>query len=126
MQKSATSHTPAAPLHCVAAGRKVSAGQSLFTPSQFSAMSQSPADALHSALDFASAGHVALEPVHVSAMSQTPALALHSVEIGKNWSVGQLLFVPSQFSAVSHIPADALHCELDFVSAGHVALEPVQ
>jgi hypothetical protein len=56
---------------------KPSAGQSSFTPSQFSATSHSPVSARHSDVLFASAGHVALDPVQVSAGSHSPAETRH-------------------------------------------------
>jgi hypothetical protein len=74
----------------------------------------------------ASAGHVGLDPVQFSAGSQTPADARHSTVLGWNTSAGQPLFTPSQFSATSQTPALARHCAVLLPSAGHVALEPVQ
>ena len=50
-------------------GTTMSAGQSLFTPSQNSATSQSPAAPRQRSVLFASAGHSALVPSQTSAMS---------------------------------------------------------
>ena len=85
-----------------------------------------PALALHWAVDLASAGHEAEEPEQFSATSHCPTDALHSNEDGWNPSVGQLLFVPSQDSVTSQMPALALHWAVDLALAGQVAEEPVQ
>ncbi len=73
VQLSAGSQTPADPRHSVPAATNVSAGQSLFTPSQDSATSQMPADGRHTSVLFASAGHAGLTPSQLSTGSQTPA-----------------------------------------------------
>ena len=67
VQDSATSHTPAAPRHCVVAGAKTSVGQSFAVPSQNSATSQAPAEARHCAVLFASVGQLADDPLQLSA-----------------------------------------------------------
>ena len=73
---------PVAFLHVVAEGWNWSAGQILLVPSHDSATSQTPEDALHCEVDFASDGHAALEPVHVSFKSQTPVAFLQTVVKG--------------------------------------------
>jgi hypothetical protein len=50
-----------------------------FTPSQFSAMSQAPADARHCPVLFASGGQAAEVPVQSSSLSQMPADARQTV-----------------------------------------------
>src|SRR5439155_476986 len=100
--------------HCVPGGWKALAGQSLFTPSQFSATSQTPAAARQTAVLLASAGQAALLPVQCSATSQTPAAARHSTLEGLKASVGQALLTPSQTSAGSQAPAEARHTVPEF------------
>jgi hypothetical protein len=81
-------------------------------------MSHTPALARQTAVLFASAGHAALEPVQFSAGSQTPADARHSNELGRNASAGHALFTPSQLSAGSHTPALARQTAVLLASAG--------
>ena len=57
----------------------VSAGQSLLTPLQLSATSHAPAEERQTAVLFASAGQAPLVPVQLSAVSQTTAEARHGV-----------------------------------------------
>ena len=65
-------------------GRNVSVGQSMLTPLQFSATSQTPADARHSYVSglTVSDGQSAEEPVQFSATSQSPTAGRHSVVSG--------------------------------------------
>jgi hypothetical protein len=120
------SQTPWLGLHSVDDGKNTSAGQSLLVPSQYSAISQTPAAALHSAVDLVSDGQLGPVPVHDSATSQAPWLGLHSVDDGKNTSAGQSLLNPSQYSALSQTPAGDLHSPVDFVSSGQIGPVPVQ
>src|SRR5207249_7354281 len=96
VQSSATSQEPPAARHSVELGLKGSAGQSLVTPSQVSATSQSPAARRQTAVLFASAGQLAPLPVQNSATSQIPAAARHSIVLGSKVSAGQSFEVPSQ------------------------------
>jgi len=107
---------------------KLSAGQLLSTPLQFSATSQSPADSRQRVVSFASFGHVAEFPEHFSSASQAPAETLHISVAGLKESAGQILFAPSHFSAASQTPADARHSTSVVATAsfGHDADEPVQ
>ena len=81
---------------------KPSAGHALLTPSQLSATSQTPVDARHWAVLFASLGQNFDDPLHASVRSQTPAEARQVVPFGSTASAGQVRFVPSQVSATSH------------------------
>ncbi len=85
-------------------GAFASEGQLLFTPSQDSATSQSPAEALHTAVDFASEGHDAVDPVHVSAMSHIPEDDLQIVEEDLNWHV---LLLQQASNGDSHCSPDS-------------------
>jgi hypothetical protein len=67
------SQMPAVGRHTVVDARKALAGQVVLDPVQFSATSQTPAEARHTIDDNASGGHAALAPVHVSSGSHTPA-----------------------------------------------------
>ena len=81
----------------------------MFTPSQLSTASQTPADARHTAVLLPSGGQAALDPVQFSAGSQTPADARHTVVAGWKRSVGQAALAPVHVSAVSHAPAAGRH-----------------
>src|SRR5205085_776205 len=76
-----------------------SAGQSSFRPSQISATSQTPAEPRQTAVLLLSAAQTFEEPSHASLTSQTPAEARQVVPFGSTASAGQVLLVPSQFSA---------------------------
>ena len=54
-----------------------------------------------------------------------PVAALQTVAADLNWSVGQLLFVPSQLSETSHWSTAALHSAVDFMSVGQSLLTPL-
>src|SRR5437773_2289988 len=108
------------------AGTTASGGQSLLTPSQFSATSQMPFFARQSAVLLASAGHEAPVPVQGSAGSQAPAKARQTLDEGKKASAGQSLCIPSQLSGVSQTPAEARQIAVLLTSVGHEALVPVQ
>jgi len=114
-------------VHAVPAGLFASAGQFGPVPVQFSAGSQSPAEARHvvKAERKPSAGQVVLDPVQVSSASHAPAAARHTAPAfpAGCW---QLLLLPSHWSRlhgfpslVQAVPAGCL------ASAGHVVLEPV-
>jgi hypothetical protein len=83
-----------------------SAGQLMLVPVHFSATSQAPTDARHSAeAGFKlSEGQTALVPLQNSATSQVPAAARHSVVVALNTSAGQVGAVPSHVSATSQTP----------------------
>ena len=91
------------------AARKPSAGQAAAAPVQFSAESQTPADARQTVLAARkpSVGQATAEPSHVSATSQTPAEARHTVPLPATPSLGQAALEPEHVSATSHTPADA-------------------
>ena len=84
-------------------GLNESVGQRMLLPLHFSATSEAPTEARHSApLGFKlSDGRVALLPVQYSATSQAPAALRHDVVAGLKVSVGQLPDTPSQVSATS-------------------------
>jgi hypothetical protein len=104
------------------------AGQASVTPSQASAMSQTPAAERQTEPDatFASPGQFAL-PVQFSATSQTPAAERQTVEVGRKTSAGQFA-LPVQLSGWSQTPAAERHT-VDVgrkMLVGHVAALPVQ
>src|SRR5207249_1642060 len=99
----------AAARHSKPAGSRTSAGQSLETPSQLSAMSHDPAAGRQTAVLFWSAGQAPSEPVQNSAASQAPAAARHWEVEGLKASAGQAALVPVQNSATSHGPAAPRH-----------------
>jgi hypothetical protein len=103
------SQDPEADLQTTELDLKTSVGQPLFTPSQYSARSQSPAEALHSAVDFKSVGQVLVEPSHFSSKSHTPCEALQVKVFGCTASTGQVALDPLQVSATSHVPEADLH-----------------
>lgn len=78
---SATSHAPAAALHTVPDGLRLSGGQPACAPVQRSSWSQMPAAGRQTCEvprnEFA--GQKALDPVHDSGASHGPAAALHTV-----------------------------------------------
>src|ERR671937_434800 len=100
----------------------MSGGHAALSPVQDSATSQTPAEARHCVVLFASAGHCVFTPLQVSVMSHAPAEARQTNPFGRFVSVGQLSPSPVHVSATSHGPADARHCAVLFVSAGQVAL----
>ena len=108
------SQVPALRLQTVPTGMNTSVGHVALAPVQFSGVSHTPADALHSVVagTYVFAGQVAL-PVHVALFSQVPALRLQTVPIDLNKSVGHDMLLPVQFSAMSHNPADALQTVVD-------------
>src|SRR5882672_8686495 len=73
-----------------------------------------------------SAGQPALLPVQFSATSQSLAEARQMVVGEAKVSAGQPLFTPSQLSSTSQGPAEARQTAVLFASAGQAALEPVQ
>jgi len=89
------------------ASARSSGGQSLFVPSQFSATSQGPWDARHTAVLFVSAGQSLLTPLQLSATSHAPAEERQTAVLFA--SAGQAPLVPVQLSAVSQTPAEARH-----------------
>jgi hypothetical protein len=100
----------------------------LFTPSQLSATSQSPAEARHTAVLFASGGQLSVDPSQFSATSHTPADARQVNVFGSFASAGHSLLVPSQFSATSQSPAAGRHTVVfgSTTSTGQVGPVPVQ
>src|SRR5205814_245140 len=82
-------------------------GQAALDPVQFSARSQTPADARHTVLADAKpfAGHASLDPSHVSATSQSPATGRQTALLLA--SAEQPALEPVQLSARSQTPADA-------------------
>ena len=105
-------------------GSKRRPGSRRPTPSQLSATSQTPADARHRAVLFASAGQSSPTPSQLSARSQTPAEARHCAVLFA--SAGQSSPTPSQLSARSQTPAEARHCAVLFASAGQSSPTPSQ
>src|SRR5205823_11709624 len=97
-------------------------------PVQWSAWSQSPAEARHCVLDDlkASAGHTVLEPVQVSSTSQKPAAARQTVPAfpAGCW---QSLVLPSHSSRLHGLPSSVHAVPADVLaSAGQLALVPAQ
>jgi hypothetical protein len=126
VQLSATSQTSAAGRQTVAAGLKTSGGQVLLVPSQISATSQVPAAARQTPVLFASAGHAALVPVQVSARSHGPEAARQTAPALPT-GCWQALAAPSHWSSVQALPSELQAVPgADRVSAGHVALAPLQ
>jgi len=108
-------------------GWLMSAGHCAAEPVQFSAWSQTSADARHTWLDGAnaSAGQ-SFPPLQLSATSQTPADARQTAVLLA--SVGHVAPLPVQFSARSHTPAEPRHTVLDGAnpSAGQSFVVPLQ
>src|SRR5438132_1258081 len=102
-----------------------SAGQSSWTPSQLSGVSQGPAAGRHTAVLLVSPGQSGRVPVHASATSQSPAAGRHTVVEGLKPSAGQLSCTPSHCSASSQGPADDRHTAMLLASAGHAGPVPV-
>src|SRR5439155_971519 len=107
-------------------GSAASAGQSSWTPSQLSGVSQGPAAGRHTAVLLVSPGQSGRVPVHVSAMSQSPAAGRHPVVAGLKPSAGHPLCTPSQSSASSQGPADDRQTAVLLASAGQSGPVPVQ
>src|SRR5262245_53855247 len=111
-------------------GWKPSVGQSLPTPSQLSATSQTPAEARHWAVLLPSFGQSLEEPSQASAVSQTPADPRQVVPFGSTASAGHAALTPSQFSVASQVSPvlAARHTVLlgSSASAGQVRLVPSQ
>src|SRR5450432_4551690 len=101
-------HEVTGPQGVVPPATTLSAGHAAEDPVQFSATSQTPADARQGVVfgRNPSAGHAAEDPVQFSATSQTPADARQGVVADANPSAGQVAEVPVQFSAMSQMPAD--------------------
>src|SRR5438045_8962595 len=97
---------PAELRQTVELGRKRLGGHASFVPSQFSAVSQTPAEARHGVLvpALVSAGHAVFEPSQSSTTSHTPAEARQS---GPALPArrAQTLRAPSQVSGVLTVRA---------------------
>jgi hypothetical protein len=127
-QTSSASHSSTAPRQTVVVGSKASAGQTVLVPVQFSATSQAPAAARHSAPALpAGCWQLLLTPLHWSRLQGLPS-ELHSVPEGCFASAVQSGPFPGQKSSRSHSPAAPRQSTVagSNASAGQVVLVPVQ
>ena len=64
--------------------------------------------------------------MQISAASHAPAAARHTVLLALYVLAGQVLFTPSQLSAMSQPPTEGRQTAVLLASAGQVSLVPVQ
>src|SRR5437762_2994601 len=109
LQYSAASQIAVEARHTVVEGRKASVGHVVLDPVQVSVKSQGPAAARHTAPPFpAGCVQVLVLPSHRSRV-QGLASAVQAVPADFLASVGHVVLVPVQLSAMSHSPAAARH-----------------